>query len=150
MSRRVESPPRAPPSRRRANAAPQGEDVTPCSTNFSGFDANTAVWKDMFRNATGVPPLIMRILKPSRGWCAMGLFLACTLASSGVTAAIGEQICTHGQYPEKGDTVACYSDAGCSFAASTGAESIRDYALDSAPFALARGKIERLSHRLPP
>jgi hypothetical protein len=63
-------------------------------------------------------------------------------ASSGVTAAIGEQFCTHGgQDPQKGDSVACYSDAGCRFAASLGAEPVRDFSPSSAPFALARGKI---------
>jgi hypothetical protein len=72
----------------------------------------------------------------------MALFLTCLLASSGVTAAIGEQFCTHGgQGPQKGDSVACYSDAGCRFAASLGAEPVRNFSPRSAPFALARGKI---------
>jgi ABC transporter substrate binding protein len=62
------------------------------------------------------------------------------LASSGVSAAIGEQFCTHGgQDPQKGDSVACYSDAGCRFAASL--EPVRNFSPSSAPFALARGKI---------
>jgi hypothetical protein len=70
------------------------------------------------------------------------LFLAGALASSGLAAAIGEQFCTHGgQDPQKGDSVACYSDAGCRFAASLGAEPVRNFSPGSAPFALARGKI---------
>jgi hypothetical protein len=67
------------------------------------------------------------------------LFLAGALASSGLAAAIGEQFCTHGgQDPQKGDSVACYSDAGCRFAASLGAEPVRNFSPGSAPFALAR------------
>jgi len=80
--------------------------------------------------------------KPLHWWSATALFLAGALASSGVTAAIGEQFCTHGgQDPQKGDSVACYSDAGCRFAASLGAEPVRNFSPSSAPFALARGKI---------
>jgi Asp/Glu/hydantoin racemase len=54
-----------------------------------------------------------------------------------------EQFCTHksGGRDFKGETIACYSDAGCKFAASLGAEPIRDFDSASAPFALARGKI---------
>jgi hypothetical protein len=44
-----------------------------------------------------------------------------------------------GQDPQKGDSVACYSDAGCRFAASL--EPVRNFSPSSAPFALARGKI---------
>jgi len=59
----------------------------------------------------------------------------------GRDAAIREQLCTHGgQNPVKGDTVACYSDAGCRFAASLGAEPVRDFSPSSAPFART-GKI---------
>jgi hypothetical protein len=80
--------------------------------------------------------------KPLHGWFATALFLAGALASSGAAAAIGEQFCTHGgQGPQKGDSVACYSDAGCRFAASLGAEPVRNFSPSSAPFALARGKI---------
>jgi len=43
--------------------------------------------------------------------------------------------------PGPDSTVACYSDAGCALAESFGAEAIRDYDTESAPFALARGKI---------
>jgi hypothetical protein len=88
--------------------------------------------------------LVMRNQTPLQvnGGLAMALLVAVTLASSTVTAANGEQFCTHGgQNPEKGDTVACYSDAGCRFAASLGAEPVRDFSPSSAPFALARGKI---------
>jgi Asp/Glu/hydantoin racemase len=75
-------------------------------------------------------------------WLATTFFLAGALASSGVAAAIVEQFCTHGgQGPQKGDSVACYSDAGCRFAASLGAEPVRNFSPSSAPFALARGKI---------
>ena len=86
-------------------------------------------------------PLEVRNHKALHGF-ATALFLAGALASSGVTAAIGEQFCTHGgQDPQKGDSVACYSDAGCRFAASLGAEPVRNFSPSSAPFALARGKI---------
>jgi hypothetical protein len=89
--------------------------------------------------------LITRALALSNSvhrWVATTLFLAGVLASSGVAAAIGEQFCTHGgQGPQKGDSVACYSDAGCRFAASLGAEPVRNFSPNSAPFALARGKI---------
>ena len=69
-------------------------------------------------------------------------WLSLTLAGPAATAANGEQFCTHGgQKPEKGDLVACYSDAGCRFAGSRGAEPVRGYDQSSAPFALARGKI---------
>jgi hypothetical protein len=44
-------------------------------------------------------------------------------------------------WPGGGDSVACYSDAGCRFAASLGAEPVRNFSPSSAPFALARGKI---------
>jgi hypothetical protein len=71
-----------------------------------------------------------------------GLVLAGALAGSAATAAVGEQFCTHGgQHPQKGDSVACYSNSGCRFAASLGAEPVRDFSPSSAPFALARGKI---------
>jgi hypothetical protein len=75
-------------------------------------------------------------------WLAAALLVAVALAAVDVTAANGEQFCTHGgQNPVKGDTVACYSDAGCRFAASLGAEPVRNFDPSSAPFALARGKI---------
>ena len=76
------------------------------------------------------------------GPLATALLVAVTLACPAATAANGEQFCTHGgQKPEKGDSVACYSDAGCRFAGSLGAEPVRGYDQSSAPFALARGKI---------
>src|SRR5262245_61084225 len=56
-------------------------------------------------------PFVVRNHKPLHAWFAMALFLAGALASSDVTAAVGEQFCTHGgQDPQKGDSVACYSD----------------------------------------
>jgi hypothetical protein len=86
--------------------------------------------------------LVMTNHKPLHGWFATALLLAGALASSSVAAAVGEQFCTHGgQGPQKGDSVACYSDAGCRFAASLGAEPVRNFSPSSAPFALARGKI---------
>jgi len=89
-----------------------------------------------------IHPFVVRNHKPLHGWFAMALFLAEALASSDVTAAVGEQFCTDGgQNPQKGDSVACYSDAGCRFAASLGAEPVRNFSPSSAPFALARGKI---------
>jgi len=102
----------------------------------------------MIRDTTDVKrrvmtqPLVVRNHKPLHGWFATALFLAGALAGSAVAAAIGEQFCTHGgQDPQKGDSVACYSDAGCRFAASLGAEPVRNFSPSSAPFALARGKI---------
>jgi hypothetical protein len=104
----------------------------------------------MFRDTTQLTRratdkrLVMRNQKPLRasGWLATALLVAVALASSDVTAANTEQFCTHGgQNPVKGDTVACYSDAGCRFAASLGAEPVRNFDPRSAPFALARGKI---------
>ena len=80
--------------------------------------------------------------KPLRRGFLAALFLAGAVASSGAMAAIGEQFCRHGgRNPQKGDSVACYSDAGCRFAASLGAEPVRNFSPSSAPFALARGKI---------
>ena len=100
----------------------------------------------MIRDTTDVrrrlttPPLALS--KPVPGGFATTLFLAGVLASSDLAAAIGEQFCTHGgQGPQKGDSVACYSDAGCRFAASLGAEPVRNFSPSSASFALARGKI---------
>jgi hypothetical protein len=100
----------------------------------------------MIRDTTDVRRRLMAqslaASKPLHGWFATALFLAGALASSGAAAAIGEQFCTHGgQGPQKRDSVACYSDAGCRFAASLGAEPVRNFSPSSAPFALARGKI---------
>ena len=96
----------------------------------------------MIRRRVMTQFLVGRNHKPLHGWFATALFLAGVLASSGVRAAIGEQFCTHGGHdPQKGDSVACYSDAGCRFAASLGAEPVRNFSPSSAPFALARGKI---------
>jgi hypothetical protein len=70
------------------------------------------------------------------------LFVFAVFAGCAAVAAPSEQYCTYrGKNPEQGDTVACYSDAGCKFAATLGAEPIRDYDVQSAPYALARGKI---------
>jgi hypothetical protein len=70
------------------------------------------------------------------------LFVFAAFASCAPVAAQGEQFCTYrGKNPEPGDSVACYSDAGCRFAVTLGAEPVRDYDVESAPFALARGKI---------
>jgi hypothetical protein len=63
-------------------------------------------------------------------------------AGCAAVAAPTEQFCTYrGKNPEQGDSVACYSDAGCRFAAALGADPVRDYDVESAPYALARGKI---------
>jgi Asp/Glu/hydantoin racemase len=77
----------------------------------------------------------------ARACSATALLIAVTLTCQAATAASGEQFCTHGGKPDKGDSVACYSDVGCRFAASLGAEPVRGYSPSSAPFALARGKI---------
>ena len=87
-------------------------------------------------------PLMVKYRKPLPGRLAAAVFLTGALASSGAPAANGEQFCTHGgQNPQQGDSVACYSDTGCRFAATLGADAVRDYDPSSAPFALARGKI---------
>jgi hypothetical protein len=84
----------------------------------------------MLRDATDrcrVPtqPLVVKNRKPLHGWFAAAVLLAGALASSGVIAANGEQFCTHGgQNPQQGDSVACYSDAGCRFAATLGADPV--------------------------
>ena len=91
------------------------------------------------RVATRRPVIKQKPLQVN-GPLATALLVAVTLA--GPTAANGDQLCTHGgQKPEKADSVACYSDAGCMFAGSLGAEPVRGYDQSSAPFALARGKI---------
>jgi hypothetical protein len=115
----------------------------------SSARCDSLLWEnEMIRDATDVKrrvmaqPLVLRNHKLLHGWFATALFLTGALVSSGVTAAIGEQFCTHGgQDPQKGDSVACYSDAGCRFAASLGAEPVRNFSPSSAPFALARGRI---------
>jgi hypothetical protein len=107
------------------------------------------MWEsEMFRDITEVrrrvltQPLAVKNRKPLHGWFAAAVFLVGAVASSGVTAANGEQFCTHGgQNPQQGDSVACYSDAGCRFAAAALADPVRGYDPSSAPFALARGKI---------
>lgn len=94
------------------------------------------------RVATRRPVTIKQKPLQVNGPLATALLVAVTLAGPAATAANGEQLCTHGgQKPEKGDSVACYSDAGCKFAGSLGAEPVRGYDQSSAPFALARGKI---------
>lgn len=94
------------------------------------------------RVATRRPVTIKQKPLQVNGPLATALLVAVTLAGPAATAANGEQLCTHGgQKPEKADSVACYSDAGCRFAGSLGAEPVRGYDQSSAPFALARGKI---------
>jgi hypothetical protein len=58
---------------------------------------------EMFRDTTDLTRrvtthLVMRNQKPLQadGWVATALLVAVTLASSAVTAASGEQFCTHG------------------------------------------------------
>ena len=93
------------------------------------------------RVATRRPVTIKQTPLQVNGPLATALLVA-ELAGPAAAAANGEQLCTHGgQKPEKGDSVACYSDAGCKFAGSLGAEPVRGYDQSSAPFALARGKI---------
>jgi hypothetical protein len=58
------------------------------------------------------------------------------------TAADVEQVCVkHKQTTYAGETIACYSDAGCRHAEAMGGDPVRDYDPASAPYALARGKI---------
>ena len=71
-----------------------------------------------------------------------GLLLGSLMIVGGAAfAAPTDSLCSHGEKISKGDSVACYSDDGCRLAASLGGDPVRDYDEDSAPFALARGKI---------
>lgn len=84
----------------------------------------------------------------------MRTFLCVLLLSVGpaifqCSAAAGnsaEAICVNPKDDPPGpdSTAACYSDSGCAFVESLGAEAIRDYDVGSAPFALARGKISAI------
>lgn len=73
-------------------------------------------------------------------------FLFSTLGLLTCGSLHAETVCTNpnDDPPGPGTTVACYSDAGCAIAQAFGAEPIRDYDLESAPFALARGKISAI------
>jgi hypothetical protein len=73
------------------------------------------------------------------------LFLS-ALACEGALADKAELVCINPKDDPPGPdtTVACYSDDGCAVAESFGAEPIRDFDTDSAPFALARGKISAI------
>ena len=77
-----------------------------------------------------------------RRLCAIVLILA-TAGIEPVQAGPDEVVCINPKLkdPIQGSTIACYTDAGCKFAASLGGEPIRDFDPASAPFALARGKI---------
>src|SRR5262249_15767435 len=127
--------------RRRPRVAARGERSRP--------RCDSLLWESgMIRDTTDVKrhvmthPLVVINHKPLHGWFATALFLAGALASSGVTAAIGEQFCTHGgQEPQKGDSVACYSHAGGRFGPSLGAEPGPNFSPSSAPFAVGGGKI---------
>lgn len=71
-----------------------------------------------------------------------GMLLGSVMIAAGVAAAApADSLCSHGEKITKGDTVACYSDEGCRLATSLGGDPVRDFDEDSAPFALARGKI---------
>lgn len=57
-------------------------------------------------------------------------------------AIAGDLVCKLKSTKNYADTtIACYSDAGCVWAAKLGGEPIRDFDQASAPFALTRGKI---------
>ncbi|CAA2142572.1 hypothetical protein HYPP_03595 [Hyphomicrobium sp. ghe19] len=73
------------------------------------------------------------------------LSLACFTCPA-VHAGQGEIVCINPKDDPPGpdSTVACYSDEGCAVAESFGAEGIRDCDAESAPFALARGKISAI------
>jgi hypothetical protein len=125
-----------------SGAWPRGRLRRAHSSACDSLLGESGMIRDTTERRVMTQPLAVRDHKPLHGWFATALFLAGALSSSGVTAAIGEQFCTHGgQAPQKGDSVACYSDAGCRFAASLGAEPVRNFSPSSAPFALARGKI---------
>jgi hypothetical protein len=118
---------------------------------------DSLLWESgMIRDTTDVKrrvvtqPLVVRNHKPLHRWFATALLLAGALASSGVTAAIGEQFCTHGGVdPQKGDSVACYSDAG----AGLPRHLVRNRSATSARAArrllLRAARSQALSHRLP-
>lgn len=75
---------------------------------------------------------------------AVGLISAASaLGVSDVLA--GDVVCKLKSTTNYADTtIACYSDAGCARAAKLGGEPIRDFDQESAPFALARGKISAI------
>lgn len=73
------------------------------------------------------------------------IMLALAIMPVGVavtSAASAEHVCiTAAQASYAGETIACYSEAGCAHAQKMGGDAVRDYDVASAPFALARGKI---------
>lgn len=73
------------------------------------------------------------------------IMLALAIMPVGVaitSASSAEHVCiTAAQASYAGETIACYSDAGCDHAQKMGGDPVRDYDPASAPFALARGKI---------
>jgi hypothetical protein len=76
--------------------------------------------------------------------------LAATLAVTGLpTVALAaeqeeaEYLCVKDlKAPHEGQSMACYTDNGCSYVESIGGEPLRDYDRESVPFALGREKIE--------
>lgn len=73
-----------------------------------------------------------------------GLLLG-TSTLLGTGALAGDFVCKLKPTKNYADTtIACYSDAGCARAANLGGEPIRDFDQESAPFALARGKISAI------
>ena len=62
--------------------------------------------------------------------------------NSRASAALVEMVCiTAKQASYVGESIACYSDTGCSQAEAMGGDAILNYDVQSAPYALARGKI---------
>lgn len=79
-------------------------------------------------------------------------FLAALAGAAAAAEGATEHVCVsapQGSY--EGETIACYSDAGCMIAEKMGGEPVRGFDEASAPFALARGKIAAIvtsSHQL--
>lgn len=78
--------------------------------------------------------------------CRKSFMLVLALVASRPAFGADQFMCINSKQgqPEKGDTIACYSDEDCRYAVALGGEPIRDFDPASAPFALARGKISAI------
>ena len=76
------------------------------------------------------------------GPAVMAVLLRASLCALHASASEIEQVCLKSELSSvTGETIACYSDAGCKYAQQLGGEPVRDFDVGSAPYALARGKI---------
>ena len=74
---------------------------------------------------------------------ALGLALAWSFNAHPARAAVTEYFCVkdHNK-PFKALIVACYTDAGCEYVTSIGGDPVRNYDVESVPYALGKEKIE--------